>query len=67
MLSPKMVYKTLFLNKFLAENHYIDLCKTLDDRNKLSHIYREEMYDDIYINLIPHLLTLQNLVAILNT
>lgn len=67
ILSPKMVYKSLYLNKLIAEELYFDLCKTLEDRNKLSHIYKEEMYNEVYQNLEKHLIALQTLIIILNS
>lgn len=67
ILSPKMVYISLYLNKLIDEELYFDLCKTLEDRNKLSHIYKEEMYNEVYQNLEKHLIALQTLVVILSS
>ncbi|RKD20446.1 hypothetical protein BCY91_02185 [Pelobium manganitolerans] len=65
-MSPKAVYKSLFLNGLIDEGHYKLLFATVEDRNKLSHIYKEEMYDDVYKNLKTHLTALQNLVNVFN-
>ena len=47
----------------LKENH--TFFKTLEDRNKLSHIYKEEMVNDVFKNLALHLSAFQNLILIL--
>jgi hypothetical protein len=66
-LSPKMVYKNLFLNKYIGEELYTMLFKTIEDRNRLSHVYKEEMYNDVYIHLSSHLNAFKSLLIILNT
>lgn len=66
IISPKLVYKNLYLNNFISEDLYLSLFKTIEDRNKLSHIYKEEMYNDIYKNLKNHLNAFQDLLTILN-
>lgn len=65
-VSPKLVYKNLFLNKYFSEELYDKLFKTLEDRNKLSHIYKEEMYNEVYKNLKEHLSAFQGLLSVLN-
>jgi nucleotidyltransferase substrate binding protein (TIGR01987 family) len=65
-VSPKLVYKNLVLNKYFSESLYENLSKTLEDRNKLSHVYKEEMYNEVYKNLDAHLTIFQNLLMILN-
>lgn len=66
-ISPKLVYKNLFLNKYIIEELYTKLFNTLEDRNKLSHVYKEEMYNEIYIHLPSHLEAFKNLINISNT
>jgi uncharacterized protein YutE (UPF0331/DUF86 family) len=56
----------LVLNKYFSESLYENLSKTLEDRNKLSHVYKEEMYNEVYKNLDAHLTIFQNLLMILN-
>jgi nucleotidyltransferase substrate binding protein (TIGR01987 family) len=65
-VSPKLVYKNLFLNNLITEEHYKLLFNTLEDRNKLSHVYKEEMYNEVYQNLALHLSAFQKLLVILN-
>jgi hypothetical protein len=56
----------LFLNNLITEEHYKLLFNTLEDRNKLSHVYKEEMYNEVYQNLALHLSAFQKLLVILN-
>jgi hypothetical protein len=56
----------LFLNNLITEEHYKLLFNTLEDRNKLSHVYKEEMYNEVYQNLVLHLSAFQTLLVILN-
>lgn len=64
-ISPKQVYKTMFIAKLIDEDLYKSLFKTIEDRNRLSHIYKEEMYDLVYNNLLAHLNAIERLVEIL--
>ncbi len=65
-VSPKQVYKAMFVNKLITEDLYKSLFLTIEDRNKLSHIYKEEMYDQIYFNLPSHLRTYKILVEVIS-
>lgn len=64
-ISPKQVYKTMFIAKLIEEELYKAMFQTIDDRNKLSHIYKEEMYDVVYTNLAVHLNAFERLIEIL--
>lgn len=64
--SPKEIYRIMFQNKLINEKLFHDLLETIDDRNHVSHIYREETYDLIYKELPNHLKSLENLQTILN-
>lgn len=66
-ISPKQVYKTMFLTKLIDEDLYLSLFHTIEDRNKLSHIYKEEIYDLIYDNLLSHLHSFKLLREVLNS
>src|SRR5699024_3422368 len=63
--SPKEVYRLLFREKKLDEKQLQALLKTIDNRNRLSHIYHEEMYDIIYEELPEHLEVLEDIVLVL--
>jgi nucleotidyltransferase substrate binding protein (TIGR01987 family) len=64
-ISPKLVYKNLFLNRYFSDELYEKLFRTIEDRNKLSHIYKEEMYSEVYKKLETHLAAFKNLLIIL--
>lgn len=63
--SPKEIYRIMFRENLFDEDQFKGLLKTIDDRNQISHIYREEMYDLIYADLPIHLKHLQQLLKIL--
>jgi len=64
-ISPKQVYKTMFLTKIINENLYQSLFHTIEDRNKLSHIYKEDTYDIVYNQLENHLSSFKQLLEVL--
>ena len=51
---PKGVYRELYLSKFITEEFCKDLFETINDRNKMSHIYREEMFQAVIENIQKH-------------
>jgi uncharacterized protein YutE (UPF0331/DUF86 family) len=61
--SPKSVYKTMFQLAIFSESEYLALIKTIEDRNLLSHIYKESMYQEVFDRLPLHLLAYQWLIA----
>jgi nucleotidyltransferase substrate binding protein (TIGR01987 family) len=61
--SPKSVYKTMFQLAIISESEYLALIKTIEDRNLLSHIYKESMYQEVFERLPLHLLAIQWLIA----
>ena len=61
--SPKSVYKTMFQLAIISESEYLALIKTIEDRNLLSHIYKESMYQEVFDRLPLHLLAFQWLIA----
>jgi len=61
--SPKGVYKSMFQSALITENEYIALFKTIEDRNLLSHVYKEEMYQSVYENLQAHLMAFKMLLG----
>ncbi|HEY0667307.1 MAG TPA: nucleotidyltransferase substrate binding protein [Sphingobacteriaceae bacterium] len=56
--SPKPVYRALFAEGYLDEELCIHLLETIDDRNSLSHIYKEELFEQILEKLPTHVHTL---------
>ncbi|GAA4311362.1 nucleotidyltransferase substrate binding protein [Compostibacter hankyongensis] len=63
--SPKGTYRVLFQENLIDEDLFLALHKGIEDRNQLSHIYREEMYDLVYADLPGHLIALQRLLTVL--
>jgi nucleotidyltransferase substrate binding protein (TIGR01987 family) len=61
--SPKGVYKSMFQSALITENEFLSLFKTIEDRNLLSHVYKEEMYESVYENLKSHLLAFKTLLG----
>ena len=64
--SPKGVYKTMFQSALITEEEYLALFKTIEDRNLLSHIYKEETYQKVYLNIQEHLKAFKALLGILS-
>ncbi|MES2873586.1 MAG: HI0074 family nucleotidyltransferase substrate-binding subunit [Bacteroidota bacterium] len=64
--SPKGVYKTMFQSDLITEEEYSALFKTIEDRNLLSHIYKEETYQMVYLNIQEHLKAFKNLLGVLS-
>jgi len=60
--SPKGVYKSLFQSSIITENEYLSLFKTIEDRNLLSHVYKEEMFESVYKNIPAHLIAFKMLL-----
>lgn len=59
--SPKLVYKKLFVESIIDEILYLQLMQIIEDRNKLSHVYKEKMFASIYQNLSAHYQSLNQL------
>jgi nucleotidyltransferase substrate binding protein (TIGR01987 family) len=66
VVSPKTVYKQLFLERVITEDFYLKLIQTVEDRNMLSHIYKEKMFVNVYQNLNLHLASFKDLYQIIN-
>ena len=59
--SPRESLKEFFLVGAVEESNYELLINILDDRNRLSHIYKEEFFDEIHRKLKSYL-TIMTLV-----
>ena len=60
-LTPKQNIKELFLHNIIDEELYLGVMSCIEDRNKLSHIYKLEMFDLMAKNMV------QNYDSILQT
>ncbi len=47
-VSPKMVMKQLYRSKYVDEKKYEKLIEMVNDRNRLSHVYNETQFNEIY-------------------
>lgn len=65
-ISPKSVYKSMFQSALLTEDEYLALFRSIEDRNLLSHVYKEEMYQSVYENIQAHLKAFKMLLEILS-
>ncbi|MBU1171820.1 MAG: nucleotidyltransferase substrate binding protein [Proteobacteria bacterium] len=54
-ISPKMVMKELYRAKYTNEMNYEVLIEMINDRNRLSHVYNEEQFNEIYCRLNEYL------------
>lgn len=65
--SPKNVYRELFLNQYITENLSLSLLETINDRNSLSHVYKEEVFELVLQDMPKHIETFSALLEILKT
>jgi hypothetical protein len=49
----------------ITEHEFLALFKAIEDRNILSHIYKEEIYQAVYENLKSHVIAFKMLLGIL--
>lgn len=50
-VSPKTVIKQMYLIKYVNEKEYESLMEMINDRNRMSHIYNEELFELIHSRL----------------
>jgi nucleotidyltransferase substrate binding protein (TIGR01987 family) len=62
-ISPKMAVKELFSVGVVTEDEYVDLCSIIDARNMLSHVYREEYFEEVYSKLHKYLAVMKKVAA----
>ncbi|MBI9107184.1 MAG: nucleotidyltransferase substrate binding protein [Spirochaetales bacterium] len=61
--SPKMVIKSFYTLEYVSAAEYETLMELLDDRNKLSHVYKKEQFNEIYERLIQTLPLFEKVVG----
>ena len=54
-ISPKMAMKQLYRTQYASEKNYEILIEMINDRNRLSHIYNEEQFNEIYCRISEYL------------
>ncbi|MEQ1590631.1 MAG: nucleotidyltransferase substrate binding protein [Gallionella sp.] len=50
-VSPKKIIKAYYLGGYVTENDYLLLIEAVEDRNRLSHIYDAEIFNNILARL----------------
>jgi nucleotidyltransferase substrate binding protein (TIGR01987 family) len=63
--SPKQSVKEFYLLKVISAEEYETLLNMLNDRNKLSHIYKEEYFEEIHNKLSDYLIVMKKVENIL--
>lgn len=58
-VSPKSTIKEFYRVALVTEQEYELLNEMLDDRNRLSHIYNELFFEDIYLKLNDYLVVMK--------
>lgn len=53
--APKNVFRELFLNRYINEDLSLALIETINDRNRLSHVYKEEVFDLVLQYMPKHI------------
>jgi len=58
-VSPKSTIKEFYRVDLVNEQEYELITEMLDDRNRLSHIYNELFFEDIYLKLNDYLVVMK--------
>ena len=62
-VSPKITIKQLYMTKYVDEKNYETLLEMINDRNRLSHVYNEKQFNEIYSRLSEYLSIMNKIVA----
>ena len=65
--SPKSTMKELFLANYLTEDEYEILFEMINDRNRLSHIYKEDYFLEIHEKLKDYLIIMKKTAMVIST
>ncbi|MDC7221285.1 MAG: HI0074 family nucleotidyltransferase substrate-binding subunit [Spirochaetales bacterium] len=65
--SPKSVIKRFFLLEYLSHDEYLLLVDSLNDRNKLSHIYDKAQFEEIQARLGDYGVLFEKIFTIIET
>lgn len=60
---PKDVIKACFAEAIIDEGNYIILIDAIESRNLLSHVYKIEMFDIIYPQLISYAKAIRHIIT----
>lgn len=61
-VSPKMAMKQLYRIQYVNEINYETLIEMINDRNRLSHVYNEEQFNEIYSRITEYLTLMRMIV-----
>ena len=59
-VSPKMSIKEFYRTRYIDEKHYEIFIEMINDRNRLSHLYDEVLFNEIYKRLPLYLQQIQS-------
>lgn len=65
--SPKEAIKYLFTTKYVNQKDYEALMAMIEDRNMLSHIYRQEYFNKIYVKLKEYSERMEKIIAVIES
>ncbi len=65
-LTPKQNIKEFFNHNLIGEELYLGLMNCIEDRNKLSHVYKIEYFEEVIVNIAEHYKSLHAALAVLN-
>jgi len=54
-ISPKMAMKLLHQTQYVQAEDYETLIEMVNDRNRLSHVYNEDQFNEVYAQLLKYL------------
>lgn len=63
--SPKEVVKAFYRYTSIGEEKYEILIQIIEDRNRLSHLYREELFNEVYRKLAVYSEVFEELLNII--
>jgi nucleotidyltransferase substrate binding protein (TIGR01987 family) len=66
-VSPKTAVKECFVIGQISGDEYATLCSMIDDRNLLSHMYREEFFEGVHSKLDMHAAVMKKIATSLET
>jgi nucleotidyltransferase substrate binding protein (TIGR01987 family) len=61
--SPKKIIKAYYLGGYIAEDDYLLLLEAVEDRNRLSHIYDAETFNNILARLTGYAALFERICA----
>lgn len=60
--SPKSAYKQLYIEQWIDEPLYLGLLEIIDDRNVMSHMYREDKFEETLLKMKDHIRHFEKLI-----